>query len=130
MELVHTTIRGAHLLHWLTFAMPAATLLVVSGVLRSRRAAKLILLGIVVTFATLLLSSYAPELHQVRYGAPLPIVRTGYDTMGDGGRTSLTILRAGFVADLLFWCSSTVLAGASIQTLARRLSPRRTPSRV
>ena len=123
MDLVHTTIRGAHLLHWLTFAMPVATLLVVSGAVRSARAAKLILLGIAVTFATLLLSSYAPELHQVRYGAPMPIVRTAYDIVGDGQRTSLTILRAGFVANLLFWCSSSVLLGACIQTLARRLSP-------
>ena len=31
MELLHDSIRGIHMLHWLTAAVPLATLVVVSG---------------------------------------------------------------------------------------------------
>ncbi len=126
MELLHDSIRGAHLLHWLTFAVPLSTLVVVGGMLRVSKASKLLLLGVVATFATLLLHSNAPQLHQVRYGAPLPIARAGIDITTGELLTSLTVLRTSFVADLLFWCSSAVLLGLFIQSLVRRL-PRRHP---
>ena len=125
MQLIHETLTGTHLLPWLTGAVPLATLIVVSGIVRTRTAAKLLLLGVVMTLATVGLVSTAPELSQMRYGAPLPMARTGLDPITGDVRTSVTVLRACFVANLLFWCSSAVLLGALIQSLVRRLRPPR-----
>ncbi|MCA9707352.1 MAG: hypothetical protein KDK70_15975 [Myxococcales bacterium] len=121
MQLVHETLTGTHLLHWLTVAMPIATLLVVSGSVHSRLAARLLLLGVVVTLATAGLASVGPGLSQVRYGAPLPMARMGLDPVTGDASTSITVLRTCFVANLLFWCSSAVLLGALTRSLARRL---------
>lgn len=129
MQFIHETVCGTHLLHWLTGAVPMATLLVVSGVLRSKIAARLLLLGVAMTMATALLASTAPALSQVRYGAPLPMARIGLDPLTGEVRTSITVLRACFVANLLFWCSSAVLLGALIQSLVRQLRPRPTRTR-
>ena len=120
MEFIHETITGTHLLHWLTVAVPVATLVVVSGVVHRRTAARLLLVGVAMTLATAALASTA--LTQVRYGAPLPLARVGLDPLGEM-QTSITLLRACFVANLLFWCSSAVLLGGFIQALARRLLP-------
>ena len=124
MQLIHETLTGSHLLHWLTAAVPVATLLVVSGMVSSKKAARLLLLGIVMTLGTLLLASVAPTLSHVRYGAPLAMARAGLDPLSGEMRTSVTVLRACFVANLLFWCSSAVLLGALIQSVTRRLRPR------
>ncbi|MCA9655379.1 MAG: hypothetical protein H6712_23670 [Myxococcales bacterium] len=122
MELLHDSIRGIHMLHWLTAAVPLATLVVVSGMVPSRRAAHLLLLGVAATMATAVLGSAAPELAQLRYGAPLPMAQVGVDPLTGELRGSITVLRACFVANLLFWCSGTVLAGAFIRGLARRIA--------
>lgn len=121
MEFIHETITGTHLLHWLTVAVPVATLVVVSGVVHRRTAARLLLIGVAMTLATAALASTA--LSQVRYGAPLPLARVGLDPLGGDMQTSVTLLRACFVANLLFWCSTAVLLGGFIQALARRLLP-------
>jgi ABC-type uncharacterized transport system permease subunit len=125
MLLIHETLTGTHLLHWLTGAVPVATLFVVSGIVSSKTAAKLLLVGVAMTLATAGLSSVAPEVSQVRHGAPLPMARTGLDPLTGDVRTSITVLRACFVANLLFWCSSAVLLGAFIQSMVRRLRPPR-----
>lgn len=117
------------MLHWLTAAVPVATLIVVSGLVSSKKAARLLLIGIAATFATAVLCSQAPQLAQVRYGAPLAMAQAGIDPLTGELRSSITVLRACFVANLLFWCSSAVLLGAVIQTLARRLPTLRVGSR-
>jgi hypothetical protein len=119
MQLLHETVTGAHLLHYLTGAVPTATLLVVSGTLHSKKAARLLLVGIAMALATMCLASTAPALLQVRYGAPLPMARAGLDPLTGELCTSITVLRACFVANLLFWCSSAVLLGAFIQSMVR-----------
>ena len=124
MQLIHETLTGSHLLHWLTVAVPVATLIVVSGVVSTRKAARLLLLGVVMTLGTAFLASTAPHLSHVRYGAPLAMARAGIDPLTGELRTSITMLRACFVADLLFWCSSAVLLGALIQSAVRQLRPR------
>lgn len=121
MELLHDAVRGIHLLHWLTVAVPLATLVVVSGAVRPRLTGRLLLLGVAVTLATGLLGSIAPETHQIRYGAPLPMLTAGLDASTGEARTPLTILRACFVADVLFWCSLALLLGAVGQGVSRRL---------
>lgn len=121
MQLLHETLCGTHLLHWLTGAVPVATLLVVSGVVHRKIAARLLLLGVAMTMATALLASTAPGLSQMRYGAPLPMARAGLDPVTGDLRTSITLLRACFVANLLFWCSGAVLLGALVRSVARQL---------
>lgn len=121
MGFPHDSVQGIHLLHWLTVAAPLATLVVVSGMLHPTKAARLLLVGVATTFATGMLDSVAPGSSHVRYGAPLPFVRAGLDPLTSDPSTALTILRTCFVADLVFWCSSTVLLGVLIQTLARRM---------
>jgi hypothetical protein len=128
MGLVHDAVRGIHMLHWLTVAVPLATLVVVSGTLGPRKAARLLLVGIATTFATALLVSVAPGSSHVRYGAPMAFVRAGLDPLSGEPSTALTVLRACFVADLAFWCSSAVLLGAVIQGLARRVRASRRPA--
>lgn len=115
MDLVHDVVQGIHMLHWLTVAVPLATLVVVSGMLGSKKAARLLLVGIVATLASVLLTSVAPGSSHVRHGAPLAFARAGLDPLTGDPRTTLTILRACFVADLAFWCSGAVLLGALIQ---------------
>lgn len=129
MELLHESIRGIHMLHWLTVAVPLATLVVVTGLVRSRKAARLLLLGVAMTFAAAALASEAPELSQVRYGAPLAMAHAGIDPASGELHTSLTVLRACFVANLLFWCSASVLLGFVIQGLTRRAPLRPAGSR-
>lgn len=135
MDLVHDAVQGIHMLHWLTAAVPLATLVVVSGVLGSKKAARLLLVGIATTLASTLLVSVAPGSSHVRYGAPLAFARAGLDPLTGDPSTTLTVLRACFIADLAFWCSSAVLLGAVIQGLARRARasrawPTRRPPRV
>ncbi|MCX4247859.1 hypothetical protein [Paraliomyxa miuraensis] len=128
MHVLHDTLQGIHLLHWLTGAVPVATLLVVSGWVSAKKAAHLLLLGVALTLLTTALSSVDPELSHVRYGAPLPLARAGFDSLSGDLRTSITVLRACFVADLLFWCSGAVLVGAVVQGMGRhgdRPRPRR-----
>ncbi len=120
MEWLHDTVTGTHVLHWLSVAGPLATLLIVSGALRSRTAARLLLIGVAMTVATGFVYSTAPELSQARYGAPLPVARAGVDLASGELRTAVTVLRTCFVANLLFWCSTAVLLGALIQSTARR----------
>jgi hypothetical protein len=119
------------MLHWLTLAVPLATLVVVSGMLGPKKAARLLLVGVATTLATVLLVSVAPGSSHVRYGAPLAFVRAGLDPLTGDPSTALKILRACFVADLAFWCSGAVLLGVLIQTQglgsARRV--RRQPGR-
>lgn len=121
MDLVHDAVQGIHMLHWLTAAVPLATLVVVSGVLDSKKAARLLLVGIATTLASALLVSVAPGSSHVRYGAPLAFARAGLDPLTGDPSTTLTLLRACFVADLAFWCSSAVLLGAIIAGLARHV---------
>jgi hypothetical protein len=116
-------------LHWLTAAVPLATLLVVSGTVRSKTAARLLLIGVAMTLATSLLASVAPTSSHVRYGGPLPFARIGLDPLTGELRATITVLRACFVADLLFWCSNAVLLGSLIQYLARRIRARRSRRR-
>lgn len=135
MDLVHDAVQGIHMLHWLTAAVPLATLVVVSGVLGSKKAARLLLVGIATTLASTLLVSVAPGSSHVRYGAPLAFARAGLDPITGDPSTTLTVLRACFVADLAFWCSSAVLLGALIAGLTRRARasrawPTRRPPRV
>jgi hypothetical protein len=120
MQILHDAVQGIHLLHWLTVAVPLATLVVVSGVLRTKKTARLLLLGVMMTLVTAGLASTAPGASHMRYGAPLPFARAGLDPLTGELRTAITVLRACFVADLLFWCSSAVLLGALIQRLAQR----------
>lgn len=124
MQLIHETLGGTHLLHWLSGAVPLATLVVVSGVLRGKVAARLLLVGVAMTMATTALTSTAPELLQLRYGAPLPMARAGLDPLTGDVSTSITVLRACFVANLLFWCSGAVLLGALVQAIAGQVRPR------
>lgn len=119
MGILHDAVQGMHLLHWLTAAVPLATLLVVSGTLHTKKAARLLLLGVAMTWATTMLASIAPGSSHVRYGAPLPFARAGLDPLTGELRTTITVLRACLVGDLLFWCSSALLLGAVIQSLAR-----------
>jgi len=125
MQLIHQTLTGGHLLHWLTFAVPAATLLVVGGLVPSKTAARLLLVGVAMTLATAVVSSTAPDLFQVRYGAPLAMARAGLDPLTGQPRTAITLLRACVVGNLLFWCSSAVLLGALTRAVAPRLRRRR-----
>lgn len=127
-EGVHDAVQGVHMLHWLTAAVPLATLLVVTGIVSPTKAARLMLVGVATTFATLLLASVAPASTHVRYGAPLAFARAGLDPLTGDPSTTLTVLRACFVADLLFWCSGALLLGALIQRLARPHGPSRSPS--
>ena len=120
MQLLHDALQGIHMLHWLTGAVPVATLLVVSGWVGAKKVAHLLLLGVAVTLLTIALSSVDPELSHVRYGAPLPLARGGLDPTSGDLRTSITVLRACFVADLMFWCSGAVLVGAVVQGSSRR----------
>lgn len=124
MGLIHDTVQGTHMLNWLTAAVPLATLLVVCGTLGTKKAARLLLLGIAMTLATIALGSLDPGSSHMRYGAPLPFARAGIDPRLGDVDTTLSVLRACFVADLLFWCSSAVLLGALVQSLARRARPR------
>ncbi len=125
MRLIHDAVQGIHLLHWLTLAVPLATLLVVCGTLGTKRAARLLLIGVATTLATAGLTSMDPTASHMRYGAPLSFARVGLDPLtGELGRT-LSVLRACFVADLLFWCSSALLLGALIRALTRRARPHR-----
>lgn len=107
------------MLHWLTVAMPLATLLVVSGVVGPRKAARLLLAGVAMTLGTLVLSSTDVGLTHVRYGAPLPMARAGLDPLTGDPSTAITVLRACVVADVLFWCSGALILGALEQTLMR-----------
>ena len=129
MGYIHEVVQGIHLLHWLTVAVPLATLVVVSGVLRPRQAARLLLVGVVATFATVLLTSVAPGSSHVRHGAPLAFARAGLDPLTGDPSPALTILRACFVADLAFWCSSAVLLGALIRLRIRGPAGRGRPAR-
>lgn len=128
MHLVHGALQGIHMLHWLTVAVPLATLLAVSGIVRPKKTARLLLVGVAMTLATAALTSIDPEHALIRYGAPLPMVRAGFDPLTGELRTGFTLLRACFVANLLFWSSGALLLGALIQTLART-QPRRGPRR-
>lgn len=122
---IHDWIRGIYLLHWLTGAVPLATLVVVGGVLRPNVAARLVLAGVIVTLASGWLYSIAPETSQIRYGAPLPMVCAGLDLASGELRTPLHLLRACFVANLLFWSSTFVLLGAIVTPLWTRRARRR-----
>jgi hypothetical protein len=124
MRLLHDSLQGIHLLHWLTATVPLATLLVVSGTLRTKKAARLLLIGVAMTLVTAMLASIAPTSSHVRYGAPLPFARAGLDPLTGELRTTITVLRACFVADLLFWCSNAVVLGSLIQHVARRTRAR------
>jgi hypothetical protein len=125
MPTIHDAVQGVHMLHWLTAAVPLATLLVVTGIVSPTKAARLMLVGVATTLATILLASVAPASTHVRYGAPLAFARAGLDPLTGDPTTALTVLRACFVADLLFWCSGALLLGAVIQRLARSLPRRR-----
>jgi hypothetical protein len=129
MSFVHDAVQGIHMLHWLTFAVPLATLVVVSGILHPSKAARLLLVGVATTIASSFLVSMAPGCSHVRYGAPLAFARIGLDPLTGDPTTALTVLRACFVADLAFWCSSAVLLGAVFQSLARRARASRSPRR-
>jgi hypothetical protein len=106
------------MLHWLTFAVPLATFVVVSGILRPAKAARLLLVGVATTLASAALVSVAPGSSHVRYGAPLAFARAGLDPLSGDPSTALAVLRTCLVADLLFWCSSAVLLGALVQAIA------------
>ncbi len=125
MGFIHDAVTGAHMLHWLTLAVPAATLVVVSGVLSPRVASRLMLIGVVMSVATGVLVSIDPALSQARYGAPLPLAHLPVDLATGQARASLYVLRACLVADVLFWCCNALLLGAVIEGLTRRF--RRNP---
>lgn len=129
MRLIHDSLQGIHLLHWLTATVPLATLLVVSGTLRTKKVARLLLIGVAMTLATAMLASVAPTSSHLRYGAPLPFARIALDPLTGELRATMTMLRACFVADLLFWCSGSVLLGSLIQFLAGRVRARRSRRR-
>ncbi len=124
MAWLHDGVTGTHLLHWLSGAVPLATLLIVAGALDTRKAARLLLVGVAMTLLTVLVQSTAASPMQVRYGAPLPMARASVDIMTGEFRSSIMVLRACFVANLLFWCSTSVLLGAMIQALVRRIPGR------
>jgi len=121
MGFPHDAVQGIHLLHWLTIAAPLATVVVVSGMLRPTKAARLLLVGVVATFATAIVTTVAPNSSHVRHGAPLAFLRMGLDPLTGEPSTALTVSRMCFIADLAFWCSSAVLLGVLIQILARRV---------
>lgn len=130
MGSIHDGVQGIHMLHWLTVAVPLATLVVVTGMLRPTKAARLLLVGIATTLATVAVTSVAAGASTMRMGAPLAFARAGLDPLGADASPVITLLRACLVADLLFWCSSAILLGALIQSLARGLAGRgwRAPS--
>lgn len=125
---VHDAVQGVHMLHWLTAAVPLCTLLVVTGIVSPKKAARLMLVGVATTLATVLVASVAPGFTHVRYGAPLAFARAGLDPL-TGDPSTLTLLRACFVADLLFWCSGALLVGALVQRVARRARSHRAARR-
>lgn len=111
------------MLHWLSVAVPLTALIVVSGAVSWRRACWLTLLGLLVTVATVQLTSVQGGTPSAYFGAPLPLARA--PVAADGSLAAMpTPLVAFAVADALFWISATLLLGTLVTVLARLGTPR------
>ncbi len=120
---VHGHISGVHMLHWLSVAVPLAALVAACGVVSLRRACWLSLLGLLLTVATVQLTSVKGEAPTAFFGAPLPLARA--PVAADGTLAAMpTPLPTYAIADALFWVSTVVLLGTLVTVLARLGAPR------
>ena len=123
MGALHGHLSGLHLLHWLSVAVPLTALVAACGLVSLRRVCWLTLLGVLLTVASVQLTSVQGGTPTAFFGAPLPLARAPVAADGTLAATP-TVLVTYAVADALFWVTAVVLFGTLITVLARLGTPR------